>query len=808
MTQLSERYLAAKRALFDKYYGSLNEQQCQAIYHINDPLLILAGAGSGKTTVLVNRIAHIIRYGNAYHTNYVPFDLDEGEVTLLENALRAPMSRTELGDLLTRFAANPARPWQVLAITFTNKAAGEIKARLGAAFPEDEGIASDIWAGTFHSVCMRILRRFYAEAGLREGFTVYDTDDAKKALQAVMKTLNIDDKALPIKSVMNLISRAKDRLITPENFLLEMGNDYRMKLLEQVYSAYQKRLAESNALDFDDIIGRTVTLLAENEEIRRLYQNQFRYISVDEYQDTNVAQFRLTELLSAGSKNLMVVGDDDQSIYKFRGATIENIINFNKVFDRATIIRLEQNYRSTQSILDAANAVISHNKKSKDMKKSLWTTKGKGEKIRVLNPDDQAAEARAIIDVVQRKVREGEKYRDFAVLFRTNAQSNALENAFARSGVPYRMLGGVRFSDRKEIRDTVAYLQLINNHDDKERLLRIVNEPRRGLGDKTLAAVEEIATYEGISMFEVMSKADQYLALSRSAKTLMGFTAMICELTARLEDMPLDQFVDEVLERTGYRQMIRDLGKEEAERLDNLDEFISNVLEYEKETENPTLTEFLEINSLVADVDRYDDTADAVVLMTIHSAKGLEFPKVFLPGFEEGIFPGMQTVLAGDAEIEEERRLAYVAITRAKDELYILHAKCRMLYGQTGCNPSSRFLAEIPEELLERPVNVAAAQSAYGASMRGAGMGTYGVRTVPGRTTQNPATERSSFARKVPTPMAKANIAAGDRVKHPTFGEGLVLSVRRMGADDLYEVAFDTAGTKKMMATYAKLQKI
>ncbi len=803
MTQLSERYLTAKRALFDRYYRSLNEQQREAVYHINDPLLILAGAGSGKTTVLVHRIAYIIRYGNAYHSNYVPFDLDEGEVGMLESAVGAPMEQAELEALLTRFAASPARPWQLLAITFTNKAANEIKSRLARAFPEDETIASSIWAGTFHSICMRILRRFSVEAGLQEGFTVYDTDDAKKAMQAAMKTLNIDEKNVPIKTVMNTISRAKDRLITPENFLTEMGNDYAMKQISRIYTAYQARLKASNALDFDDIIMRTVTLLTENEMIRKYYQSQFRYISVDEYQDTNVAQFKLTALFSGGSGNLMVVGDDDQSIYRFRGATIENILNFHKVFSNATIVRLERNYRSTQSILDAANAVISHNTKAEAMRKELWTDRGAGEKIHVLTPEHQGAEARAIIDIVQKKVRLGKQYRDFAVLFRTNAQSNALETAFARSGVPYRMLGGVRFADRKEIRDLVAYLQLINNRADKERLLRIVNEPRRGLGDKTLAAVEEIAAYEGVSMFDVMSRADSYIALSRSAKTLLGFTALINELTARLSEMPLDRFVDEVLDRTGYRQMIRDMGPEEAERLDNLEEFISGVVEYQDSVETPTLTEFLEINSLVADVDRYDDTADAVVLMTIHSAKGLEFPQVFLPGFEEGIFPGMQTILGGEAEVEEERRLAYVAITRAKDELYILHAKSRLLYGRTSCNPASRFLSEIPESLLSRPA-VNTHTYAQGGSF------TPYERKTPAYRTNNAATERITVGRTASTQRSAGQslLAAGDRVRHQTFGDGTVLSVARMGADYLYEVAFDTKGTKKLMATYAKLQKI
>ena len=806
MTALHSRYLAAKRALFDRYYRTLNPEQRSAVYQVNDPLLILAGAGSGKTTVLVRRIAFIIRFGNAYHTNYVPFDVDEGQVASLEAAVQAPMSDAELEALLSQFAASPAQPWRVLAITFTNKAAKEIKSRLAAAFPEDESISESIWAGTFHSICMRILRRFHSEAGLADGFTVYDTDDTKKAMQAVLKSLNISEQTLAVKTAIGAISRAKDKLITPERFVPEMGNDYKAQQLQKVYAAYQKRLADSNAVDFDDIICRTVDLLAKNDEVRSLYQNQFRYICVDEYQDTNTAQFRLTELLSAASRNLMVVGDDDQSIYKFRGATIENIRNFTSVFKGATLIRLEQNYRSTQSILDAANAVIAHNSKDEAMRKELWTDKGMGKKILVLNPENQNTEARAIIDAVQKGVKEGKRYRDYAVLFRTNAQSNALETAFARSGVPYRMLGGVRFSDRKEIRDIVAYLQLIDNHKDKERLLRIVNEPRRGLGDKTLAAVEEIATEEGRSMFEVMENADCYVALSRSAKTLMSFAALINELTARLDDVTLDRFADEVLERTGYRQMIRDMGPEEAERLDNLEEFISSIMEYQQEAEEPSLTEFLEVTALVADVDRYDDSADAVVLMTIHSAKGLEFPYVFLPGFEEGIFPGMQTVMAGPAEVEEERRLAYVAITRAKEELCILHAKTRMLYGQTKPNPASRFLSEIPEGLVERPV---LAQPVY--QGRSYTANPYPERKTPSFYAKSAAGERSTIAKKPAVPQRPASAAAlnaGDRVRHPVFGEGSVLSAQRMAADMIYEVAFDTVGTKKMMGTYAKLQKI
>ena len=804
MSQLQSRYLAAKRALFDRYYAGLNDRQREAVYHIHDPLLILAGAGSGKTTVLVRRIAYIIRFGNAYHSNYVPFDVDEHLVSGLEKAAKAPMSEKMLEQLLLQFSADSAPAYRILAITFTNKAAGEMKARLTAAFPDEPNIASDLWVGTFHSICMRILRRHREEAGLQENFTVYDTDDSKKAMQAVLKSLNIDDKMLPIKTVMNAISRAKDKLVGPDDFLLEFGNEFPKNLIQKVYEGYQKRLADSNALDFDDIIFRTVKLLEENAEVRHLYQRRFRYVSVDEYQDTNVAQFRLTALLSAGSNNLMVVGDDDQSIYRFRGATIENIRNFTKEFKDATIVRLEQNYRSTQNILDAANAVISNNTKEAAMKKTLWTDHGAGNKIHVLNPENQNAEARTIVDEIQKKVREGKTYRDFAVLFRTNAQSQSLETTFARSGVPYRMLGGTRFSDRKEIRDTVAYLQLIDNNADKERLLRIVNEPRRGLGDKTLAAVEEIANYEGCSMFEVMERAASYLALSRSAKTLMEFTNLINQLTARLDEIPLDRFVDEMLDRTGYRQMIRDMGKEEADRLDNLEEFISGVIQYQEEAEEPSLTEFLEMNALVADVDRYDDTADAVVLMTIHSAKGLEFPQVFLPGFEDGIFPGMQTLMAGPEEIEEERRLAYVAITRAKEELYVLHAQNRMLYGRTSYNPVSRFLQEIPEELLERPVAPQRQTMSYGVGVN---------KSAPSRFGTSAATERSSIGRSTFAPSGttaqkREVFVAGDRVKHATFGEGTVLAVQKIAADMLYEIAFDRVGTKKLMHTYAKLQKI
>ncbi len=806
MNNLAQRYLAAKRALFDRAYESLNEQQRAAVFAVNHPLLIIAGAGSGKTTVLVKRIAFIIRYGNAYESDYVPFDVTEGQVAELERALTLP--REDIEQILPEFISNPCPPWQMLAITFTNKAANEIKARLRASF-DDESLANDIWAGTFHSICMRILRVHGTLLGYPKEFSIYDTDDTKKAVIAAMKKCNIDDKLFPVKSVMSAISRAKDRLLTPEDYAAEAGVDFRLSKIAKVYETYQQQLHASGAMDFDDIIMQTVRLLREHEEVRAQYQRRFRYVCVDEFQDTNQAQLALTQLLSEGYGNLMVVGDDDQSIYRFRGATIENILSFDKIFPDARVIKLERNYRSTQNILDAANAVIANNTGRRG--KKLWTAQGEGEKIRLHQLEDQSSEARFIVEEVNRQVAKGQrKYRDFAVLYRTNAQSNAIERAFAKSAVPYRMLGGVRFSDRKEIRDLVAYLQLVNNHADRERLLRIINEPRRKIGEKTLEAVEAIATEQGMSLFDVMAHAGEYVALQRAAATLVAFARMIEELSELAADIELPALIDVVLDRSGYRQMLIDAGKEEAERLDNLEEFKSNVIEYCRTADQPTLTGFLEENALVADVDRYDETADAVVMMTIHSAKGLEFPVVFLPGMEDGIFPGMQTITGGDAEMEEERRLAYVAITRAKSELHILHAKMRLLYGSTAYNPLSRFVSEIPASLMvEKQEN----GERFGWSSGGAFGG--GMSRATSQRKRSVADERITVGKplisqteRTENRAAAATFSVGDRVMHSVFGEGLILSIRPMAADTLLEIAFDRVGTKKLMATYAKLKKI
>ena len=799
--QLQDRYLAAKRRLFDRCYESLNERQREAVFTTEGSLLVLAGAGSGKTTVLVRRIAFLLRYGNAYYSTYVPPKMNEETVAALEGAASFPPEQIER--LLPHFASAPCKPWNLLAITFTNKAANEIKARLAAALPE-EGEAEAIWAGTFHSICVRILRTHADRIGYDRGFTIYDATDSKNAVTSTIKELNIDEKSLPIKTVLREISRAKDNLLTPDDYAREFGGkDFRLKQIARVYRAYQERLVGSNAMDFDDLIMQTVLLLEQNEDVRKSYQEKFRYVSVDEFQDTNVAQLRLTLLLSGGYKNVMVVGDDDQSIYKFRGAVIDNILHFDRHLSNTKIVRLEQNYRSTDVILRAANGVISHNEGRRG--KTLWTNRRGGEKITLRACSDQNEEARFLVDEIERLVSEGEAaYRDCAILYRTNAQSNVIERTFAKSGVPYRMLGGLRFNDRKEIRDVVAYLQFINNPADRERMRRIINEPKRKIGTATVEGVELIARETGKTVFEVMLCADEYPALSRAAARLKAFAGTIASLRRLLQtDITLEAFVKQMLKDTGYRQMLVEAGEEEKERLENIEEFISGVIEYEQNNDEPTLVGFLEENALVSDIDQYDADADAVVMMTIHSAKGLEFPTVFLPGMEDGIFPGMQTIMGGPDEMEEERRLAYVAITRAKNRLYILRAKNRMLYGRTSCNPISRFVEEIPSDLIVDDTPVVTSFAYQGPK-------TYFSASDSDRATSSFSDGGFTLLKQTSAQKsAKSEVLSeGDRVRHMTFGEGEILSVRPMGADVLYEVVFDRAGTKKLMGSYARLKKI
>lgn len=813
MQELAQKYLKAKRDLFDKVYGSrLNPEQCRAVFTVNGPLLVLAGAGSGKTTVLVNRIVFLIRYGNAYFSDSLPDGLIPEAVEVLEGAI--DMSCEEIEEILPQFTEDAAKPWSVLAITFTNKAAGEIRDRLRKAF-NDESVASSIWSGTFHSVCLRILRRYADRLGYREGFCIYDTDDKKRLITQCMKELSIDEKRLAPKAVANAISMAKDELKSADE--IELTRDPRSKDIVAIYKLYQKKLMDYNAFDFDDLIMQTVRLLQEDDEVREYYQNKFRYVLVDEYQDTNYAQFVLTKLLSDKYRNIMVVGDDDQSIYRFRGATIENILNFDTTYPDATVVKLEQNYRSTGNILEAANAVIHNNSARRD--KRLWCKAGAGEKIILHEADDQNDEGRYIIDRINTQIRQdGRKYSDFAVLYRINALGRSLQTSFAKSGVPYRVVGDMGFYDRKEVKDMLAYLSVLVSPFDNLRLKRIINEPKRKIGPTTVDAIEEIATELGIPMYEVVKNAHSYTALAKSADKLVSFSDIIEKVRAQ-KSLP-SEMISALFEESGYKQMLVSEGFEGEGKIENVQEFIGAAVEYEARCTSsdidPTVAGFLEEISLVSDVDKYDESADAVVLMTVHAAKGLEFPVVFLAGMEDGIFPSQQN-LGEEEEMSEERRLAYVAITRARDMLYITHAKERMMYGRTTYNRLSRFVKEeMPKSLIFEDSPRRRQPSSYGSSSWGERRSTYANSSYVGDRGGSGLSElrrpvEISTAKRSKTGAAEYGItrfAPGTRVIHDMFGEGVILSSRDMGGDVLYEVKFDNGQTKKLMATFAKLKKI
>ncbi len=804
MVNLSIEYTNAKRALFDKVFEKrLNKEQCRAVFTTKGPLLVLAGAGSGKTTVLVNRIAYIIKYGNAYFSEDVPDTVSEETVEALRDAQR--LSAEEIEEILPEFITEPCPPWSVLAITFTNKAANEMKERLASIFKHDD-LADSIWAGTFHSVCLRILRKYGERLGYRQGFSIYDTDDSKRMILQCMKDLDIDDKKLSPKVVQGAISRAKDRLTPASEF--ELTHDPRSRDVKRIYELYTERMMYNNAVDFDDIIMQTVALLNNYPDVREYYQNKFKYILVDEYQDTNYAQFVLTEILAAKYNNIMVVGDDDQSIYRFRGATIENILNFDKTYPKATVVKLEQNYRSTETILEAANSIIHNNEKRHS--KSLWSEKGRGDKITVREAADQNEEGRYIIDRINQGVRnQGKKYSDYAILYRINELARSLETTFAKSGVPYRILGGTRFYDRKEIKDMTAYLSVINTSSDSLRLKRIINEPKRKIGATTVSAIEEIAFREGLSMYEVMRRSSEYVALSKSADKLIAFTEMMDKIAS--EGGRPSEIIEKVFERSGYADMLIAEGFEGEGKRDNVNELIAGALEYEKrcaesDTE-PTLSGYLEDIALVSDVDKYDENADAVVMMTVHSAKGLEFPIVFLAGMEDGIFPSEQN-MRDEEELSEERRLAYVAITRAKDKLFITYAKNRMMYGKTAYNMLSSFVRrEIPTSLIENdmprrepPRAAASRYSSGGYANRSYQRSNSEINRVPDfyRQTQKRASA-SSFGIE--------RLEPGCAVTHSMFGDGVIVSAKDMGGDILYEVDFASCGKKKLMATFAKLMK-
>lgn len=737
-----------------KQFSHMNNMQQQAVFCTEGPLLILAGAGSGKTTVLVNRIAYILQ--------------------------------SEL-----------CKPWQILAITFTNKAAGELKERICNAVPEG---GSDIWAATFHSTCARILRRYGDRIGFTSHFTVYGTDDQKKLVKDILKQLNYDEKMLPVKRVLNEISKAKDEMLTPQEMLKRAGYDNLKQSVAKVYEIYQSRLKTADAMDFDDMLCKTVEVFQKCPDILEFYQNQFKYIMVDEYQDTNKVQYKFVSMLAAKYGNICVVGDDDQSIYKFRGATIENILSFENTFKGAKMIRLEQNYRSTQNILNAANGVISNNTMRKG--KTLWTENAVGDKIEVHTSDSERDEAQFIAKTILDGVADGRKFSDFAILYRMNAQSNSIEQALSRSGIPHRVIGGRRFYDREEIRDMVAYLQVINNPHDDVRLGRIINVPKRGIGATTLEKASEIAAGLGESIYSVIKDADVYPQLSRAATKLKSFVALIDGLMEAEQsgDYSLAELYNLILEHTDYEKYLKTEKDNPDVRIENIEELSSNIIKFEEDyAEEASLSNFLEEISLQTDIDNYDAEADSSVMMTLHSAKGLEFPVVFIAGLEEGVFPSIATMMNPD-ELNEERRLAYVGITRAKEKLYITKAKSRMLMGHTSYNKVSRFVNEIPPELLNYTgeKKTFASTNGFSASSSHISIGA-GSKFTPNKsfnTFTKPAVKSGTVYKK------------GDCVFHKVFGKGMIMKTEKMGNDTMLEVAFDKAGTKTLMANFSKMEKI
>ena len=768
--------------IIKKEFERMNDMQLKAVLSVDGPLLILAGAGSGKTTVLVNRIANIIKYGKACGSDIIETRVNDDTLDLLSAYYNGDSSVYE--QIKNVLAVDAPKPWEILAFTFTNKAANEFKERLSLRIGE---CANDIWAGTFHSVCVRILRRNADRLGFTSHFTIYDTDDSKRVMKDCQRLLNIDDKFLPYKSILSEISRAKDMLVPPEEYLNLGSGNYRERQVGECYSKYQKLLKSADAMDFDDIIFYTVKLLRENPDVREYYQQKFRYVLVDEYQDTNHAQFVLTQILSSGYNNICVVGDDDQSIYKFRGATIENILSFENNFKNAQVIRLEQNYRSTQNILDGANAVIAHNEQRKG--KNLWTSNGEGEKIKLNTLDNEYDEGKFICDEIMRLMGERGRFSDFAVLYRMNSMSNSVERALVRSGIPYRIIGGHKFYDRMEIKDALAYLSVIANHDDNVRLERIINVPKRGIGATTIGAAKEIADALGISLFKVFKTADEYDKLKRSSQKLIEFTQLIENLADMLNrESPSSVFIT-MLEETGYKASLNSDKEHLEDRLQNLDELNSNLIRFKDENPEGELSDFLEEVALMTDIDNYNADADTVVLMTLHSSKGLEFPVVFIPGMEEGVFPGMQAIYE-PSEIEEERRLAYVGITRAKENLYLLNTHSRMIFGSTKFNRPSRFLDELPPQCCESLVKIKKPVS---------------KPSVNSSQPSKPVSRGFGIGNRAP--KSSENFMIGEEVVHRVFGRGMIVSLKPMGNDVLMEIAFDKVGTKKIMANMGVVKK-
>lgn len=781
-----------KKACLERFFKRTNEPQKDAIFTINGSVLIIAGAGSGKTTVLCNRIANMLLFGNAYYDTSVTETTPENMRFLLDYANgdleNSDETIARLSDII---AVDKVLPWTILAVTFTNKAAAELKDRL----TKMNAPADEVWAATFHSACVRILRQGIENIGYNKNFTIYDSDDSLRLIKDCMKELAISDKVFNPREVASKISSAKDKMIAPEDFSTAAphgGIDYMLQNIKEIYRIYQKRLKTSNALDFDDIINKTVELFEQHPEVLQHWQKRFKYIMVDEYQDTNTVQYRLVSLLSQKYGNLCVVGDEDQSIYRFRGATIQNILSFEDEFN-SKVIKLEQNYRSTENILNAANAVIAHNTQRKN--KTLWSDSGEGEKITLCTFSEEQSEAIYIANQIKKAKEEGASYSNHVILYRTNAQSRTFELALSRNSIPYRIIGGTKFYDRKEIKDIMAYLSVINNPADTHRLMRIINEPKRSIGDTTQAEIMHISESLGINAIEVMAKSDEFAPLTKKAKTLKPLAEMFYELINTADDRPLENLVDDILDMSGYQLMLSGLGDEGSVRLENIKELKSGMIQFAQENEEHSLSDYLEQIALITDLDNYQNDEDKTVLMTIHSAKGLEFDTVFLVGAEENLFPSYRS-LQNPEDIEEERRLAYVAITRAKRKLYITHAKQRLLYGQTSRNKVSRFVLEIPMEYMElndlsQTTSHAVQKQKKTGYLQQAAKAAIVQKTIDSVSHKNAVT-----------------FADGDRVKHKIFGSGIVLSSVSTGNDFLLEVQFDRVGIKKIMANFAKIEKV
>ena len=731
----------------------LNERQKEAVLATEGPVLVLAGAGSGKTTVLVNRIAYMI-------------------------------------------SEKHIRPWNILAITFTNKAAREMKDRIERLLGDT---AKDMWIGTFHSVCVRILRSCIDLLGYSRDFVIYDTADTKTVMKECLRELDIDEKSFPVRNVLSIISNAKNDLMDAATFENVYKSDYRMSIIAKIYYRYQTKLRKNNAVDFDDIILNTVKILSENPDVLSKYQDKFQYILVDEYQDTNNSQYLLINLLAQANRNLCVVGDDDQSIYKFRGANIGNILNFEDDYSDVQKITLDQNYRSTQNILDAANSVISNNKGR--MGKSLWTSNGNGNKVYVYTGTNEYDEARYIARQIKKHFDEQGSFSDCAILYRTNAQSRVIEEMLMRESVPYKVLSGLRFYDRKEIKDIIAYLRVVYNPNDDVSLARIINEPKRKIGNATLEKARNIAREKETSLYDVISHADDYPEFKTAIKKLLGFSEIIQSLIKLKDTVTIEDLTGRILNDTGYMPaLVMEDTTESKTRIENLGEFISVITEFEKNEETGnTLGEFLENISLVSDIDGYDENEDSAILMTIHSAKGLEFPIVFLSGLEEGLFPGMRS-MESDDDIEEERRLCYVAITRAKEQLYITKTISRTIHGKTMPTTASRFFKEIPVEYLEDKTTLQPKVAKV--------MQDLGVRnaSVPKKEVYMTKGFGSSVKSSGSTDYSK--FKAGDAVEHRTFGRGEILKATPCGNDCILEIQFESIGFKRLMAAFAKVKKI